>query len=88
MNQIYSNLGEIKIGYRNQLIHYYNKGIGNVSEIAGAVVTASLIKTIEKRYVELGGVLPISKKTIQERKGQRWGYVNLSNDKSNKEKSK
>jgi len=75
MNKIYSNLGTIKRDYRNQLIHYYNRGIGKVSEIAGVKITKTLIKTVERRYKQLGGILPISKKLIEKKKGKKWSLL-------------
>ena len=75
MNEIYSNLGTIRGDYRNQLIHYYNKGIGKVSEIAGVKITKTLIKTVERRYKQLGGILPISKKLIEKKKGKKWSLL-------------
>ena len=62
----------IKNGYKNQLIHYYNKGIGQTSEIAEVLITKDLISTIEKRYKELGGILPISQREILKEKGKKW----------------
>ena len=62
----------IKNGYKNQLIHYYNKGIGEVSEIADVLITEELISTIEKRYNQLGGMLPISQLDILRAKGKKW----------------
>ena len=75
MNKIYSNLGTIKGDYRNQLIHYYNRGIGKISNIAGVTITETLIKTIEKRYKQLGGILPISRKLIEKEKGKKWSLL-------------
>ena len=75
MNNTYSNLGTIKKDYRNQLIHYYNRGIGKISDIAGVTITETLIKTIEKRYKQLGGVLPISRKLIEKEKGKKWSLL-------------
>ena len=75
MNKMYSNLGTIKKDYRNQLIHYYNKGVGNISDIAGVIITKSLINTIEKRYKQLGGVLPIPKALIDRAKGKKWSLL-------------
>ena len=75
MNKIYSNLGTIKNDYRNQLIHYYNKGIGKTSEIAGVTITETLIKTVERRYKQLGGVLPLSEKLIEKGKGKNWSLL-------------
>ena len=75
MNEIYSNLGTIRGDYRNQLVHYYNRGIGKVSEIAGVKITKTLIKTVERRYKQLGGILPISKKLIEKKKGKKWSLL-------------
>ena len=41
--------------YANLLIYYRNIGIGNQSEIAGVIITEDLIKTIERRFKQLGG---------------------------------
>ena len=62
----------IKNGYKNQLIHYYNKGIGEVSEIADVLITEELISIIEKRYKQLGGMLPVSQLDILKAKGKKW----------------
>ena len=71
----YSNMTTNRNGYKNQLIYYYNIGIGKVSEIAGVKITKRLISTIEKRYVELGGKLPIQQSDIDEKKGVRWTQI-------------
>tara|TARA_R100000750_G_C2288264_1_gene73875 strand:+ start:355 stop:585 length:231 start_codon:yes stop_codon:yes gene_type:complete len=75
MNKIYSNLGTIKKDYRNQLIHYYNRGIGKISEIAGVTITETLIKAVEGRYKQLGGILPISRNLIEKEKGKKWNLL-------------
>ena len=67
-----NSAGTTKKDYRNQLIYYYNKGIGNKSEIAGVIITDKLIATIEKRYSQLGGILPISQNAIDNKKGKKW----------------
>ena len=72
MNQEYSNLGAIKIGYKEQLIYYYNQGNGKISEIAGVAITKKLISTIEKRYAQLGGRLPIPAEDIMAKRGLKW----------------
>ena len=64
----------IKNGYKNQLIHYYNKGIGEVSEIADVLITEELISIIEKRYKQLGGMLPVSQLDILKAKGKKWRF--------------
>ena len=75
MNNTYSNLGTIKKDYRNQLIHYYNRGIGKISEIAGVTITETLIKAVERRYKQLGGILPISRNLIEKEKGKKWNLL-------------
>ena len=68
----YSSQSTIRNGYKDQLIHYYNIGIGGVSEIAEVTITKNLIATIERRYKQLGGILPIPKIEILREKGKRW----------------
>ena len=68
----YSSQSTIRNGYKDQLIHYYNKGIGKVSEIAEVTNTKELIAVIEKRYKQLGGSLPISKLEILRERGKKW----------------
>ena len=68
----YSSQSTIRNGYKDQLIHYYNIGIGGVSEIAEVTITKDLIATIERRYKQLGGILPIPKIEILREKGKRW----------------
>ena len=72
MNPEYSNLGAIKIGYKEQLIYYYNQGVGKMSEIAGVMITKKLISTLEKRYSQLGGRLPVPSHEIKRKKGLGW----------------
>ena len=72
MNSVYSNAGQIKTGYKEQLIYYYNEGTGAVSEIAGVVITKNLISTIEKRYAQLGGRLPVPVEEILAKRGLKW----------------
>ena len=69
---LYNSQLTIKNGYKDQLIHYYNKGIGKISEIAEVLITKDLISTIEKRYQQLGGVLPVSQREILKAKGKKW----------------
>ena len=68
----YNSQLAIRNGYKDQLIHYYNKGIGKISEIAEVLITKDLISIIEKRYRELGGILPIPKGEILKEKGKKW----------------
>ena len=71
----YNSQLTIKNGYKDQLIHYYNKGIGEVSEIADVLITEELISIIEKRYKQLGGILPISQLDVTKQKGKRWKLI-------------
>ena len=71
----YSSIWVTKNGYKDQLIYYYNMGIGKKSEIAGVVISKKLISTIEKRYKELGGILPIRKREIDAKKGKEWKQI-------------
>lgn len=64
-----------KKGYKDQLIYYYNTGIGRISEIAGVLISKKLISTIEKRYKQLGGSLPIKQKDIDGEKGKGWKQI-------------
>ena len=68
----YSNTTTTKNGYKDQLIYYYNTGLGRVSEIAGVTITKTLVSAIEKRYKELGGVLPIKQNDIDAKKDIGW----------------
>jgi len=68
----YKNTTTTRNGYRDQLIHYYNKGVGRISEIAGVKITDRLIGAIEKRYKQLGGKLPISQEDIDKQEGKKW----------------
>ena len=68
----YNSQLSIRNGYKDQLIHYYNRGIGNRSDIADVLITKNLISIIEKRYKQLGGILPISKIEVLKEKGKKW----------------
>ena len=70
--QSYNSQLAIRNGYKDQLIHYYNKGIGKVSEIAEVLITKELISVIERRYKQLGGMLPISQLDMLRAKGKKW----------------
>ena len=72
---LYSSTTAIKKGYSHQLIYYYNTGIGKVSEIAGETITKTLISAIERRYKQLGGILPIKQKDIDDKKGKGWKQI-------------
>jgi len=41
--------------YASLLIYYRGKGLGETSDITGAIITKDLINTIERRYKQLGG---------------------------------
>ena len=41
--------------YEELLLYYYKRGIGKKSEIAGAIISESMIATLETRYRQLGG---------------------------------
>jgi len=45
----------IKNSYAELLLYYYKTGVGNKSEVTGAIITENMINTIERRYKELGG---------------------------------
>tara|TARA_R110002020_G_C16047516_1_gene754276 strand:- start:207 stop:458 length:252 start_codon:yes stop_codon:yes gene_type:complete len=71
----YINISRIKRGYKDQLIYYYNNGIGETSDIANIIISERLISTIEKRYTQLGGVLPIPNQDIEAGKGKKWTLI-------------
>ena len=54
-NNIRNSRRYILNSYEGLLMYYRNKGLGNKSEIAGAIITKELINTIERRYKQLGG---------------------------------
>ena len=70
--EVYSNITTTRNGYKDQLIYYYNLGTGRTSEIAGVKITEELIATIEKRYQQLGGILPIHQDDIDAKKNKSW----------------
>ena len=45
----------VKNSYADLLLYYQHKGLGKISEIAGATITEDLIDTIERRFTQLGG---------------------------------
>ncbi len=45
----------IKNSYADLLLYYREKGLGEASEITGAIITEDLIKAIERRFKQLGG---------------------------------
>jgi len=74
VDNTYVNTSEIKKGYQEQLVYYYNN-IGKISEISGATITEDLISVIEGRYLQLGGFLPIPEKIILKEKGKKWKLI-------------
>ena len=48
-------IASIRDSYKELLLHYHHRGVGKISGITGIVITERLIKTIEKRYKQLGG---------------------------------
>ena len=74
MEYDYIKIGETKRGYKDQLIYYYNNK-NKKSEISGALITDNLISTIERRYSQIGGILPIPKEDILLKKGKKWQLV-------------
>ena len=71
---VYVSTATTKKGYMEQIIYYYNTGIGRKSDISGVTITEKLISTVEKRYKELGGSLPIKQEDIDARKGKGWKH--------------
>ena len=74
MEYDYIKIGETKRGYKDQLIYYYNNK-NKKSEISGVLITDNLISTIEHRYNQIGGILPISEEDISLKKGKKWQLV-------------
>ena len=74
MQHDYCKMAETKKGYKDQLIYYYNNK-NKKSEISGALITDNLISTIERRYSQIGGILPISEEDILLKKGKKWPLV-------------
>ena len=54
-NSAINSKSYIRNSYATLLIYYRGMGIGNKSEIAGAIITEGLINTIERRFKQLGG---------------------------------
>ena len=74
MQNDYGNTAATKRGYKDQLIYYYNNK-NKKSEISGVLITDNLISTIEHRYNQIGGILPISEEDISLKKGKKWQLV-------------
>ena len=43
--------------YRNMLRHYYKEGVGERSKYAGSIIKQNMIDTLERRFIQLGGIL-------------------------------
>ena len=54
-NSIVNSRVYVKNSYADLLLYYQHKGLGKISEIAGATITEDLIDTIERRFIQLGG---------------------------------
>ena len=74
MKDLYIKRSQVKKGYKDQLIYYYNN-MGKKSEIAGCIITEKLVSVLEKRYKQVGGFLPIKKADILEEKNKTWKYL-------------
>ena len=74
MQDDYGSTTATKKGYKDQLIYYYNNK-NKKSEISGVLITDNLISTIEHRYNQIGGILPISEEDISLKKGKKWQLV-------------
>ena len=74
MQYDYGSMAGVKKGYKDQLIYYYNNK-NKKSEISGVLITDNLISTIEHRYNQIGGILPISEEDILLKKGKKWQLV-------------
>ena len=74
MKDVCIKRSQVKKGYKDQLIYYYNN-MGKKSEIAGCIITEKLVSVLEKRYKQVGGFLPIKKEDILEEKNKTWKYL-------------
>ena len=74
MKDLHIKRSQVKKGYKDQLIYYYNN-MGKKSEIAGCIITEKLVSVLEKRYKQVGGFLPIKKEDILEEKNKTWKYL-------------
>ena len=55
INNLRNSKRYIRNSYADLLLYYRDKGLGNKSEITGAIITEQLINSIERRYKQLGG---------------------------------
>jgi hypothetical protein len=74
MQYDYGSMAGVKKGYKDQLVYYYNNK-SKKSEISGVLITDSLISTVERRYSQIGGILPIPVEDVLLNKGKKWQVV-------------
>ena len=43
--------------YRSMLRHYKDQGLGERSKYAGCIIKQNMIDTLERRFIQLGGIL-------------------------------
>ena len=75
-NSALNSRRSIRNTYANLLLYYKKRGVGEVSQVAGAIITDVLINAIERRYKQLGGntellylraALPVSNGQLKKR---------------------
>ena len=74
----HNNIAYIRSTYSELLKYYYKMNIGDASGVTGVIITERLIKTIEKRYTELGGN-PIFLKLKVETSNVEPSVINFTN---------
>ena len=57
------SMSAIRRGYYDQIIYYY-ENMGKASVISGVKITDELVKTLERRYKQLGGNLVMLHKEV------------------------
>ena len=57
------SMSSIRRGYYDQIIYYY-ENMGKASVISGVKITDELVKTLERRYKQLGGNLVMLHKEV------------------------
>ncbi len=43
--------------YKDMLRHYRQEGVGERSKYAGCIIKQNMIDTLERRFIQLGGIL-------------------------------
>ena len=43
--------------YKDMLRHYRQEGVGESSKYAGCIIKQNMIDTLERRFIQLGGIL-------------------------------